>query len=267
MSLLLSFVEERVRRFCVSTVMVWIIGFCFPLDEALNEDGRWERMHLNLPGFGGVPPLDPPGGLPALIDWVDAVVGEEMGSFKFDILANSLGGLIARELVVRRKSQTTGIALLAHVVDPRAGHRTLPQREILESEPGVLKTLPRVGAYAFTEMAVVQNSENWERFRDAALPGIRAADRRAMVQLEADYVVDGPLPGQRFGSFEGPTPIVAGRQDHVVGFEDQLALSANHPRATIAVLDRAGHNVHLDQPTVVSALLHAWQFEALDPWR
>lgn len=238
-----------------------------PLDEALNEDGRWERIYLNLPGFGGVPPLAPPGGLPDLIDWVDSVVSEEIGSRKFAILANSLGGLIARELVARRKSQIYGIALLAPVVDPRAEHRTLPQREILESAPGLLKTLPKVGSYAFAEMAVVQNSENWERFRDAALPGIRAADRRAMVQLEADYMVDGPLPEQRFESFEGPTLIVAGRQDHVVGFEDQLALSANYPRATIAVLDRAGHNVHLDQPSVVAALLHTWQSEALGPWR
>ena len=211
--------------------------------------------------------MDPPGGLPDLINWVDAVVNEEIGSREFAILANSLGGLIARELVARRKSQISGIALLAPVVDPRAEHRALPQREILESDSGLLKTLPRVGAYAFAEMAVVQNSENWERFRDAALPGIQVADRRAMVQLEADYMVDGPLPEQRFGRFEGPTLIVVGRQDHVVGFEDQLALSANYPRATIAVLDRAGHNVHLDQPTVVSALLHAWQSEALGPWR
>lgn len=233
-----------------------------PLDEALNEDGGWERIYLNLPGFGGTAPLDAPGGLPALIDWVDVVVSEEIGPRKFAILANSLGGLIARELVARRRSQVSGVALLAPVVDPRAERRTLPPREILESDPGFLKTLPPADASAFSEMAVMQNSENWERFRDAALPGIRAADRRALAQLEADYMVDGQLPEQRFERFEGPTLIVAGRQDHVVGFEDQIALSANYPRSTIAVLDRAGHNVHLDQPTVVVALFHAWQSEA-----
>lgn len=234
-----------------------------PLDRSLNDDGCWERIYLNLPGFGGTPPLAPPGGLPALIDWVDDVVSEELGSRNFAVLANSLGGVIARELVARRMSQIAAIALIAPVVDPRAEHRMLPHREILEENPDFLKTLPSADASAFSEMAVVQNAENWRRFRDAALPGIRAADPHALDQLGAGYTVEGPLPEQRFERFEGSTLIVTGRQDHVVGFEDQLALSASYPRATIAVLDRAGHNVHLDQPDVVGSLLYAWQSQAV----
>lgn len=206
--------------------------------------------------------MDPPGGLPALIDWVDRLVSEEIGSRKFAVLANSLGGLIARELVARRFSQIRAIALIAPVVDPRIEFRALPPREIVAEDPDFLNTLSPEEASAFSGMAVVQDPENWERFRDAALPGIRAADQRALAQLAADYRVEGPLPEQRFGRFEGPTLIVAGRQDHVVGFQDQLALAASYPRATIAVLDRAGHNVHLDQPSLVEALLRAWESEA-----
>lgn len=233
-----------------------------PLDEALNNDGRWERIYIDLPGFGGTPPLTDPGGLPALIDWVDNFVIEELGARKFAVLANSLGGLIARELVARRMSQIIAVALLAPVVDPRTDRRKLPHREILEENPEFLKTLSPEDASAFSEMAVLQNAESWDQFRENALPGIRAADPHAMSRLESGYEIEGPLPEQRFGRFEGPTLVIAGRQDHVVGFEDQIALSASYPRATIAVLDRAGHNVHLDQPTIVSTLLRAWNSEA-----
>ena len=233
-----------------------------PLDEALDDDRRWERIYIDLPGFGGTPPLAAPGGLPELVDWVDNFVIEEFGARKFAIIANSLGGFIARELVARHISQIVAIALIAPVVDPRADHRNLPHREILEENPEFLKSLSPEDASAFSEMAVVQNAENWEKFHKNALPGIRSADPHALTRLESGYEIEGPLPEQRFGRFEGPTLILSGRQDHVVGFEDQIALSASYPRATIAVLDRAGHNVHLDQPAVVSTLLRTWQSEA-----
>lgn len=233
-----------------------------PLDQALDGDDLWERIYLDLPGFGSTPPLEPPGGLPALIDWVDNLVSTQLETRRFAILANSLGGLIARELVARRPAQVAALALLAPVVDPRAEHRKLPPREVLDSDVELLKTLSAGDAAAFSEMAVVHDAAHWERFRDAALPGIRAANQSALVRLEAAYALETPLPEQRFTRFDGPTIIIVGRQDHVVGFEDQVALSPHYPRASIAVLDRAGHNVHLDQPTVVYALIRAWQSEA-----
>lgn len=52
--------------------------------------------------------------------------------------------------------------------------------------------------------------------------------------------------------------IITGRQDHVVGFEDQFALLAHYPRASYAVIDGAGHNVHLERPAVTETVLRAW---------
>ena len=52
---------------------------------------------------------------------------------------------------------------------------------------------------------------------------------------------------------------MTGRQDHVVGHRSAAALVDRHyPHATTVVLDRAGHNVHLDQPALTAALLDDW---------
>lgn len=53
------------------------------------------------------------------------------------------------------------------------------------------------------------------------------------------------------------TPVL-GRQDHIVGFADQLALLDHCPQMTVVVLDGAGHNAHLERPAEVAALFGGW---------
>lgn len=232
------------------------------LDEIFQEESGWERIFIDLPGFGGTPALPGAGGLPDLADWIDTWVDEVVGRRRFAIVANSLGGFLARELLARRPNQVSGLALLAPVVDPCEERRRTPDRHVVHEDDLFMATLNAADATAFGSMAVTQTRASWELFRLAALPGIRAADRAAVHRLESEYYLDGRAPEERFGEFTGPTLIVAGRQDHVVGYEDQLRLAQSYPRSTVAVLDRAGHNVHLDQPAMVAALLREWQAQA-----
>lgn len=231
------------------------------LDDVFAADGAWERVYLDLPGFGGTPPLEGRGGLPDFADRLDEIVGDLLGTRPFAVVGNSLGGLLARDLVARRSGQCVGMALLAPVVDPVREHRALPARTVLAEEPGLLASLDPADAETYAEMAVVLSRENWERFRETALPGIRGADVDAMRRLGELY----ELPSLPDAALEAdpairdlPVLVVAGRQDDVVGFEDQDALARRFPRATFAALDGAGHNVHLDQPDAVRALLRAW---------
>jgi pimeloyl-ACP methyl ester carboxylesterase len=112
-------------------------------------------------------------------------------------------------------------------------------------------------------MAVMQSPENWQRFRRAALPGIRAADANAMERLAQRYTLPS-APEDRMLRFTRPSVIITGRQDHIVGYEDQDALLSRYPRASFLVLDEAGHNVHLDQPDLVRAALRAWSASLVD---
>ena len=226
------------------------------LDDVF-DDGGWERLYLDLPGFGGTPALGGDGGLPALADWLDAAAGELTGGRPFAVVGNSLGGLLARELAARHPEQVLGLALLAPVVDPDHSRRTVPEQTVLRRDEELLRSLKPGEALKYQEMAVVQSRENWERFRTAALPGLKTADSRAMDRLAERYFLD-PAPDARLGGYAKPVLIVAGRQDHVVGFEDQESLAGRFPDARYAALDEAGHNVHLDQPEAVRDLLREW---------
>lgn len=227
------------------------------LDDALADAGAWERIYLDLPGFGGTPALAGRGGLPDLADWLDRTVGGLIGRTPFAVLGNSLGALLALDLAARRPDSCLGAGLLAPVVHPRRAHRTLPEAEVVIEDRALIASLAPADAEAYAEMAVVQTAENWRRFARSALPGIRAADEGAMRRIGELYELPVP-PGERLVGFEHPVLVVAGKQDAVVGFEDQWALARRFPRSTYAALDAAGHNVHLDQPEQVRALLRAW---------
>ena len=47
--------------------------------------------------------------------------------------------------------------------------------------------------------------------------------------------------------FSGPALMVTGIQDDTVGFTDAYSLMGVFPRATFAILDRAGHMPEIDQ--------------------
>ncbi|GAB4094627.1 hypothetical protein GCM10028787_01020 [Brachybacterium horti] len=240
--------------------------FLLDLEDLFDESSPWERLHLDLAGFGRTPALPAPGGLPQLADWLDRVAGELLGGRPFAVIGSSLGGLLARDLVARRPERCLGIALLAPVVDPVHARRTLPPAEVLERDDELLGSLDPEDAALYAELAVVPSRGNWERFRGTALPGLRAADRGAVARLAADYSLP-RLPDAAVEELDVPVLLAMGRQDAVVGYEDQLALARRLPHATTAVLDRAGHNLHLDQPSAVRDLLRHWLAAVGEPPR
>jgi pimeloyl-ACP methyl ester carboxylesterase len=58
--------------------------------------------------------------------------------------------------------------------------------------------------------------------------------------------------------FRGPSLIVAGRQDSIVGYRDAVGLLERFPRASLAVLDAAGHNLAGERSDVLATLVDDW---------
>jgi pimeloyl-ACP methyl ester carboxylesterase len=52
--------------------------------------------------------------------------------------------------------------------------------------------------------------------------------------------------------------IVTGRQDHLAGYKQSWSILDSFPRATFAVLDRAGHLLDVEQPALQKALTNEW---------
>jgi pimeloyl-ACP methyl ester carboxylesterase len=87
-------------------------------------------------------------------------------------------------------------------------------------------------------------------------PSLSLADHEALERIGDRWTL-APRPG--YGErFEQPALIVTGRQDSVVGYAGQWDLVERYPRATFAVLDRAGHALPHEQPDLLGALVREW---------
>lgn len=229
----------------------------FDLDDLFECVHGWKRIYVDLPGFGQTPPLPGKGGLAEIADWLNDVVVEVTGGHSFALIGNSLGGYLARGIAAAHREQCLGMALLAPVVNPNHSQRTLPRHEVIVADPMLLASLSLMQRAKYEEIAVVQTRENWEKFQRCALPGILAADPDAMSRINSEYILP-TNPDEYLDNYRKPVLIVTGKQDAIVGYKDQWDLARTFLHSTYAALDCAGHNVHLDQPHQVRALLTTW---------
>ncbi|MFD7024078.1 alpha/beta fold hydrolase [Promicromonospora sukumoe] len=234
----------------------------FPVDHRIMTGafepvfaGRegWRRVYVDLPGMGrttapGVASTDDV--FRVLRGAVEALVPEG----PYAVVGQSFGGYMARGLAAADPDRVAGLAAVVPLIEPRHELRQLPERQVLVRDPALAA---RVGAEALDaeEVLVVQTEGTWARAREEVDPGLAAADPVVVARIEASYA--GTFPVEP-APFEKPVLIVAGRQDSMTGYRDAWDVVERYPRATFAVLDRAGHALNIEQRGLFEALAGEW---------
>ena len=218
----------------------------------------WLRLYADLPGMGQTPARAWIDGADKMLEVVLGFIDQVLPGRSFALAGESYGGYLARGIVRQRPERVTGLFLLCPLIVPDTGRRQLPPQATLVADPALMASLSPKDAAEFDDVAVVQTAAHWARFRDEVLPGLRLADRLFLERLRANaygfpFDVDAlPQP------FERPSLILTGRQDTSVGYRDAWELIEQYPRATLAVLDRAGHDLQIEQAGVFDALVGEW---------
>ncbi|KMW56564.1 hydrolase, alpha/beta fold family [Candidatus Rhodobacter oscarellae] len=106
-------------------------------------------------------------------------------------------------------------------------------------------------------MSVVQRWDIVEKRRQIIAPS-RAkfdAEQDARVMSAFDFSF---AKAEETATVTVPSLIVVGRQDSVSGYLDGVDLMRRFPRATLAVLDAAGHALAWERPEVFHSLIRDW---------
>jgi pimeloyl-ACP methyl ester carboxylesterase len=93
--------------------------------------------------------------------------------------------------------------------------------------------------------------ERYERF---VAPAAAHVDEAAMERIGARW----ELPTTGGPAYPGPVLVVAGRLDATVGYASAADLLSHYPRASLAVVDEAGHALPHEQPDLLRALVAEW---------
>ncbi len=225
------------------------------LEPIFRKHEGWRRLYIDLPGHGKTKGVDwiknSDDVLQVVIDFIDSVIPE----IHFLVAGLSYGGYIARGLVYRKMSVINGLLLIVPRIVSRPDDRDLPPRMILEKDETLLSKLPAADRNQFMEVPVIMNKKVLSRYAKDIVPATKIADNDFLRRL--DNTVDSfsfdvdALPAK----FTRPSLFIVGRQDHIVGYRDAWNIIENYPRATFAVLDRAGHGLQLEQVTLFDSLV------------
>jgi pimeloyl-ACP methyl ester carboxylesterase len=238
----------------------WPDDWTIPADylESLVADRPgWRRIYLDLPGRGRTPGEPWITSNSQVLEIVLEVLDRVIPGERFTLAGHSAGAYLARAIVHRRASMVDGLLQVVPVIDP-TDDDAVPERVTLVADAALVERMrSELGhglADRIAEAMVVQSPDLYERYK-RLVPGMTGGDAAFLGRLDegVGFDVDRlPMP------FLRPALFVLGRQDPVVGYGGALSIIEAYPRATVAVLDRAGHALPWEQERVFGALVDEW---------
>jgi pimeloyl-ACP methyl ester carboxylesterase len=231
------------------------VGLEVPLERMYASRPGWRRVHVDLPGFGIAPPSDAVGSSDDALRVVLALVDELADNGPVALVGMSWGGYLAHAAAVRRREAVAGLALICPMTVPDHDARDLPDVPPVQVPLEVAAGMDAADLAEFRDVAVVADARHAAFFRDAVLPGLRGADPGAVERIGARYAL---TDDTAHAPFDGPVVIVTGRQDGITGYRDAWRFAETLPHATFAVLDAAGHHLHVEREAATAALLGDW---------
>ncbi|MGY4720244.1 alpha/beta fold hydrolase [Naumannella huperziae] len=211
----------------------------------------WRRLYLDLPGHGLSTATAELSGTDDVRAVVSAALGRLVPGGVVALAGQSYGGYLAQGLLAAEPERYAGVCLVAPAVLAEAAARDLPEHRVIAERAEGIEI---VDGSAFA-LGVVRTPETFVRTALEVQAGIDSGDQDVLARIAAAYrgAWEGSVP-----AYAGPGLVVTARQDAVVGYADQFALTRGWPRTTFAALDRAGHNLQIEQAGVFDALAGDW---------
>ena len=235
------------------------------MEPLFKNRGGYKRIYIDLPGMGKTKGekwiINSDVMLNIVIDFIEKIIPNE----NFSLAGESYGGYLARGIVHKIKDRVDGLFLLCPSITMDFKKRNIPSHIILKRDDELLSQLEPSDAEGFSSIQVIQSEEVWARYRDEILSGLKLADNNFLFNLQQNGYAFSFDVDRSDEKFNKPTLILVGRQDSSVGYKDAWSILDNYPRATFAVLDKAGHNLQIEQAEVFNSLVNEWLERVNEP--
>lgn len=228
------------------------------MEPIFNNVDKFKRIYIDLPGMGKSDCADwimsSDDILNILIEFINKIIGNE----KFLIVGESYGCYLTRGLIYKMPNRIDGIALICPLIIPDYNKRNVEEHIVIDKDDELLIKLSSEEAEDFSASFVCQNQKIYERYKNEVISGIKLANDEFLQNImqnayEFSFNVDDLKE-----KFNKPAIILLGKQDDCVGYKDAWSILENFPRASFAILDKAGHNLQIEQEDVFNSLISEW---------
>lgn len=227
------------------------------LEPNFDQMSPWRRIYFDLPGHGTTLAPHWLTSQTQMFEILKKVIDQLVGTEKFAVIGNSYGGYLSLGLVRAMPERLLGAALLVPDLPDDANDRVVAHAQTIVQDMTFFSDL--APDEDWIPAGLVEHSQYaLDEIRAHDMPGYRASDDSLLERLAKNYVLPQALRAME-GTFAQPSLIALGHQDSTVGFARQLGLLDEFPRATLAVVDLAGHYLgRVERPQVFNALVRDW---------
>jgi len=227
------------------------------LEPIFKHRKGWKRIYPDLPGMGQTKGEKWIVGSDQMLDVVLEFIEKVIPDQHFVLAGESYGGYLARAVVQRKHNLVDGLLLICPSIIAVREKRKLPERTILLQDPQFLSTLGKSDLVNFKSGHVVLTRRVWNRYSKEVLPGLKIADYEFLKEIEKNRAFSFDLEA-RAKTFDKPSLLFVGRQDSSVGYHDAWSIVDKYPRMTLVVLDKASHDLEIEQEKVFNVLVNEW---------
>ncbi len=167
---------------------------------------------------------------------------------RFVVAGGSYGAYLARGMINQQGGMIDGLYLIVPLIVPDDTLIQLPPQQTLVADEQYLAALSPQESY-LRDLFVIQSLETLELFRNLTDPTMEAPNPNYLQKIREQFAFSFPVDNLPT-PFPAPALIITGRQDSICGYFEAWKTIENYPRATFAVLDRAGHLLHFEQQSL-----------------
>jgi pimeloyl-ACP methyl ester carboxylesterase len=223
------------------------------LEPVLARRADLRRIYVDLPGHGESPAGEPTSEYVA--GAVSSFLDAHLGGAPRLLAGWSYGGYIAAALARRQPAAVAGLLLICAGVKTRPQDRDLPAAPAEPGPEGWLDEIPE-GLRAHLATAIGNRTAPVAARVAAVMATSRPGDEEYRRRLQAGGY---QFPDEGHAArYPGPTCVITGRHDRVVGFADQFRSLPAYPKASFTVVADAGHYLPLEQPAAFRKAADTW---------
>jgi len=226
------------------------------MEPIFSTKEGYKRIYLDLPGMGKSRSSEWIKSSDDMLDIVISFIEKIIPGENFLLAGQSYGGYLSRGIIHKMAARIDGVLLICPLIIPDFQKRSVEEHIVLAKDNEFLSKLTTEEAEDFN--LVVQNKKTYKRIKNEIMSGIEISDNKFLQTLQQNGYSLSFDVDKLNKKVDKPTLILLGKQDDCVGYKDAWSILENFPRATFAILDRAGHGLQIEQENLFNSLVNDW---------
>lgn len=216
--------------------------------EPLFKNKNYKRIYLDLPGLGDSQDIEEVKSSDDVLELVIEFIRQTSDNQQVAIVGHSYGGYICLGLLAKIPKQISASFITCPVVHADKANRSVSVHKNIFLEE--VKRSQNADKYQdFVKGNVLISQDAWDTYQATVIPGLKKYNRMFWNKIKTEkkyafsFEKDLPLT---LSDLQAKTTILLGKNDYIVGYQDQLGLLSYHNNIQELILNDAGHNLLTD---------------------